>query len=104
MEEARRALFERVIKKYTLADVVKHRKLGSGQRNLVELVSRYPGQGLHFKVYKKTWQEDSFFHVRRIQMFVSIATAVFRPERWHVNNLVDVDFVTERTLRALLGP
>ena len=55
MEEAKRAVFERVIKKYTLKEVVKHSSLGAGQRNLIELISRYPGQGLGFKVYKKTW-------------------------------------------------
>ena len=72
MEEARRALFERVIKKYTLEEVVRHRRLGVGQKNLIELVARYPGQGLGFKVFKKTWQQDHFFHVKRVDMFVSI--------------------------------
>ena len=43
MEEAKRALFERVIKKYSLQEIAKHRGLGAGQRNLIELVSRYPG-------------------------------------------------------------
>ena len=78
MEEARRALFERVIRKYTLAEVVKHRSLGAGQRNLIELISRYPGQGLGFKVFKKTWHEGSFFHVKRVDMFVSFSLLYFK--------------------------
>merc|ERR1711990_1028475 len=69
MEEVRKALFERVIKRYTLADIVKHQTLGSGQRNLIELISRYPGQGAGFKVFKKTWNEGHFYHVKDVQMF-----------------------------------
>ena len=75
MEEARRALFERVIKKYTMQEVVKHRSYGSGQRSLIELISRYPSHGLHFKVFKKTWHEGSFYHVRRTDIFVSHTSA-----------------------------
>ena len=71
MEEARRALFERVIRKYTLHEIVKHRRLGAGQKNLIELISRYPGQGLGFKVFKKTWQQDHFYHIKKVDMFVS---------------------------------
>ena len=71
MEEARRALFEKVVRKYTLQEVVRHKTTGAGQRNLIELVSRYPSYGQGFKVFKKTWHEGSFFHVRRVEMFVS---------------------------------
>ena len=71
MEEARKALFQRAIRKYTLAEVVKHRSYGAGQRSLIELISRYPGHGVGFKVFKKTWPEGSFWHVRHVEMFVS---------------------------------
>ena len=71
MEEARKALFGKVIRKYTLPELVKHRSLGAGQKNLIELISRYPGQGMNFKVFKKTWNEGTFFHVKRVQLFVS---------------------------------
>mmetsp|Transcript_37154 Transcript_37154/g.48863 ORF Transcript_37154/g.48863 Transcript_37154/m.48863 type:complete len:129 (+) Transcript_37154:15-401(+) len=69
MEEARRALFERVIRKYALAEVTKHRTLGAGQRNLIELISRYPSYGMGFKVFKKTWHEGCFWHVKKVDMF-----------------------------------
>ena len=69
MEEAKRALFERVIKRYTLAELAKHRNTPPGQYNLIELISRYPSNGLGFKVFKKTWHEGHFFHVRRIELF-----------------------------------
>ena len=72
MEEAKKALFERVIKKYTLAEVIKHGSYGPGQKNLIELIARYPGQGQGFKVFKKTWSEDHFFHIKRVHMFVSL--------------------------------
>ena len=71
MEEARRALFEKVIRKYTLQELVKHRTMGAGQKNLIELISRYPGQGLNFKVFRKTWHEGTFFHIKRVELFVS---------------------------------
>ena len=72
MEEAKRALFDRAIRKYALKELVKPSTLGAGQHNLVELVGRYPGHGLSFKVFKKTWPEGSFWHVKSVQMFVSM--------------------------------
>jgi hypothetical protein len=45
MEEARKKLFEKAMKKFTMAELTKHQTFGSGQRNLVELISRYPGFG-----------------------------------------------------------
>lgn len=45
MEEARKKLFEKVIKKFTLQDLVKHHSIGAGQKNLVEMVSKYPNFG-----------------------------------------------------------
>ena len=55
MEEARRKLFEKVVKKYTMAELVRHRTLGPGQHNLIELITRYPGYGVGFKAVRKTW-------------------------------------------------
>ena len=45
MDEARKALFEKVIKTYSFKEIVRHHTIGSGQKNLVELISRYPGHG-----------------------------------------------------------
>ena len=61
MEEAKKKLFEKVIKKFTMAELVKHSSIGSGQKNLIELISRYPGFGRGFKVFKKTWPENSYY-------------------------------------------
>jgi hypothetical protein len=44
-----------------MADLVKHQSIGSGQKNLIELISRYPGYGKGFKVFKKTWPENSYY-------------------------------------------
>lgn len=70
MEEARKKLFEKVIKRYTLNDLVKHANTGSGQRNLVELISRYPGFGSSFKVMRNSWPEGAFYHVNRVKLQV----------------------------------
>ena len=69
MEEARKALFEKVIKRYALQGVARHATLAPRQRNLVEQISRYPGFGANFKVYQKTWPENSFYHVTHMQLF-----------------------------------
>ncbi len=53
MEEARRLLYEKAIKKFTLQEVTKHKSLR--QKNLVEMLSGYPGYGNGFKVYQKYW-------------------------------------------------
>ena len=55
------SLFEKVVKKFTMADLVRHQSIGSGQKNLIELISRYPGYGKGFKVFKKTWPENSYY-------------------------------------------
>jgi hypothetical protein len=70
MEEARKKLFEKAVKKFTLKELVRHQSIGSGQHNLVELISRYPGFGQGFKVFKKTWPADCYWHVKRIELFV----------------------------------
>ena len=40
-------------------------------KNLLEAISRYPGQGQGFKVYSKFWPHNTFYHVTRVQLFVS---------------------------------
>ena len=71
MEEARRKLFEKAIKKFTIKELVKHQSIGSGQKNLIELISRYPGFGRDFKVFKKTWPENSYYKIKQVELFVS---------------------------------
>lgn len=53
MEEARRILYEKVIRKFTLQEVTKHKNMP--YRNLIEMLTRYPGNGVGFKVYSKWW-------------------------------------------------
>ena len=73
MEEARKKLFEKAMKKFTMAELTKHKNHGSGQRNLIELISRYPGFGQGFKIHKKTWPENSYIEVKDVHLFVSFA-------------------------------
>ena len=53
MEEAKRMLYEKAIKKFTIQEVVKHKT--TSHKNLIELISRYPGHGQGFKVFSKWW-------------------------------------------------
>lgn len=71
MEEARKLLFEKAMKKFTMQELVKHAHIGSGQHNLIELISRYPGAGQGFKVYKRTWPDNSFYYVKNVHLFVN---------------------------------
>lgn len=68
LEEARRLLYEKAIKKFTLQEITKHKTIGT--KNLVELISRYPGHGEGFKVYRKFWPENCFYHVKKVDLFV----------------------------------
>ena len=67
MEEARRLLYEKAIKKFTLQEVTKHRIIK--QKNLVEMLSKYPGHGEGFKVYRKWWPQNMFFHVKQVDLY-----------------------------------
>jgi hypothetical protein len=71
MEEARKKLFEKVIKSFEMKQLIRHQTIGSGQKNLIELISRYPGHGLGFKVHRKTWPEDSYWLIKDVHLFVS---------------------------------
>jgi hypothetical protein len=53
MEEARRLLYEKAIKKFTLQEVTKQKTIK--HKSLVEMLSRYPGNGVGFKVWAKWW-------------------------------------------------
>jgi len=68
MEEARRLLYEKAIKKFTLQEVTKHKTMP--YKNLIEMLSKYPGNGVGFKVYSKWWPENTFYHVREVKLFV----------------------------------
>ena len=43
MDEARRMLYDKVIKRFTMLDVTKHKTISN--KNLIELISKYPGNG-----------------------------------------------------------
>ena len=67
MEEAKRLLYEKAIKKFTMQEITRHRTITN--KSLVEMLSRYPGNGVGFKVYRKWWPENMFFHVKRVELF-----------------------------------
>ena len=67
MEEARRLLYEKAIKKFTLQDITKHKAYS--QKNLIEMLTGYPGYGEGFKVYHKFWPQGSFYHVKQVHLY-----------------------------------
>lgn len=46
-------LLKQTVKSFTLQDLIKHKTVK--KKNLFEILSRYPGGGVGFKVYRKTW-------------------------------------------------
>ena len=76
MEEAKRLLYEKAIKKFTMQEIVKHKTIK--HKNLIELISRYPGYGGGFKVYSKWWPENTFYHIRQVQLFVTLIWLIVR--------------------------
>lgn len=75
MEEARRLLYEKAIKKFTMQEVTKHKSIQ--HKNLLEMLSRYPGYGVGFKVQRKWWPEGTFMHVRQVDLFAARYGRVF---------------------------
>jgi len=67
MEEARRLLYEKAIKKFTLQDVTKHRIIKS--KNLVEMLTRYPGYGVGYKVQRKWWPAGQYYHIKNVELY-----------------------------------
>lgn len=71
MEEARKKLFQKAIRTFEFKNLVRHQTIGSGQNNLIELISRYPGNGQGFKVHRKTWPENCYWQLKNITVLVS---------------------------------
>jgi hypothetical protein len=69
IEEAKRLIYEKAIKRFSISDVTKHKTIMS--KNLVELISRYPGNGEGFKVSHRFWPDNTYYHIRQINLFVS---------------------------------
>lgn len=70
LDEAKRLLYEKAIKRFTMQEVTKHHTIP--HKNLIEMLSRYPSQGVGFKVWSKWWPENTFYHVRDVRLFVKL--------------------------------
>ena len=35
-----------------------------GQQNLYDMIGRFPGRGVGFKVFRKSWPEESYWHIK----------------------------------------
>ena len=98
MEEARRLLYEKAIKKFTLQEITKHRTIK--QKNLVEMLSRYPGYGTGFKVYRKWWPEGMFYHVRSVNLLSTrygrLSGILYKENQIAGNKIVKIEEVLKR--------
>jgi hypothetical protein len=47
---------EKIIKRFTFDEVVKHYKWKGYQSNLLEKLSRFPNKGIGFNVWQKDWE------------------------------------------------
>jgi hypothetical protein len=77
------------LQKYPLNSAVTAK---SGQRNLIELVSRFPKQGSGMKVYRKTWPENSYWEVYYANMTAAKAGRLYGIKFWQgerISNKID---------------
>lgn len=76
MDEARKAVLDKLIKRYSFKNITKHWNMDT--KNLIELTSGYPSHGLGFMVYRKTWQPETFYKVKKVELFVTWPVYVIR--------------------------
>ena len=76
MQVIRKALL-----KYPQLDSVKEGSR-TGQRNLVELIARFPQNGKGMRVFRKSWPEDSYWQVWKVQMTSEKAGRVYGVRYW----------------------
>lgn len=98
MEEARRLLYEKAIKKFTLADVTKHRTIKN--KNLIEMLTRYPGYGVGYKVARKWWPQGQYFHVKNVELYSArygkLWGILYRDNKIAGNKIEPIDGVLKR--------
>ena len=52
------SLIKRALQQFPLKETIKAKP---GQINIIEMVTRFPKNGLGVKIYKKTWPENSYW-------------------------------------------
>ena len=52
------SVIKRALQRFAIKETVKAKP---GQFSIVEMVSRFPKNGLGVKIYKKTWPENSYW-------------------------------------------
>ena len=52
------SLIKRALQQFPLKETIKAKP---GQLNIIEMVTRFPKNGLGVKIYKKTWPENSYW-------------------------------------------
>ena len=52
------SLIKRALQLFPLKETIKAKP---GQLNIIEMVTRFPKNGLGVKIYKKTWPENSYW-------------------------------------------
>ena len=53
-----------------------------GQRNLPELITRFPGKGNGMKVFRKTWPEDSYWLIMHTHMTTARTARLYGLKYW----------------------
>ena len=52
------SLIKRALQQFPIKETIKAKP---GQLNIIEMVTRFPKNGLGVKIYKKTWPENSYW-------------------------------------------
>ena len=51
--------------------MARHATLRATEKNIYEQISKYPGYGMGFKVFRRSWPADSYFHIKKIDIKVN---------------------------------
>ncbi len=70
-EKVAQNIFKQAVKTFELKDLIRHRNIK--QKSLVEMLSRFPGSGAGFKVYRRTWPRGMYYQVSHANLKVCLA-------------------------------
>ena len=74
------SLIKRALQKYPVPETLTSKP---GERNLIELLSRFPNKGVGMKVYRKTWPENCYWHIYYNKLTSEKSGKVFGIKYWN---------------------
>ena len=64
MEEAKKAIYQKAVKRFTKDNITNHKKYG--YKSLTENLTRFPNKGVDFKVWQKHNSTSYFYLIKKL--------------------------------------